>query len=258
MNNQIRKGITHSGIFVGLLFLLVGTILMMFNFGMLSAQFRPVFFSWQMLLIGIGILSMIVRRNIFSGLWFFVIGVFMLIPKIARYFPDVFPNIPPDFVYKYWPILLIATGVIIILYWFFPPKSMHNLHFFSNYRKKQFENYMNNDNNNATFQKSTICGESTFVIFEPEFAGGMVNAIFGSLTIDLRKTTPKHNPIYLEANVIFGEIKIFVPEDWKVDVSSNVILGSFTDKRILHHPVDDSKYLIIRGNCILGSGELRS
>ncbi|MDR2853724.1 MAG: hypothetical protein LBV31_00265, partial [Prevotellaceae bacterium] len=124
MNNKKKSHQPHplkgKLIFSGILILL-GVVLLGFNFGIISPLLKPVIFSWQMLVIALGVITLL-SRNIFSGLFTILVGGFFLLPALHRACPDCLPWVTNDFVGIYYPVLLIAAGVLFFIYWLLPAK----------------------------------------------------------------------------------------------------------------------------------------
>lgn len=258
-NNKVKHHSRHrSGFVFGVLLVLAGIVFLGFNFGWLNSDFRRVIFSWQMLLVVLGIISMC-HRHIFSGLVLLVTGTFFIMPRLAQAMPDAFYWVDVDnFTSTYWPVLLIIGGIFIVLQWIFPPK-WKKVNHYTNAAHKDYEYYHLNRLNslNPAFERNSIFSNIEEIILEPEFKGGEVNAIFGGVTLDLRKTALPEGETVLEMNAIFGGVNIFVPKEWNVELHLSSIFGGFDDKRSKDEDaVDRSRKLIVVGSCIFGGGEI--
>jgi predicted membrane protein len=263
MNMERNKMKRHShskpGFLVGLVLIIVGILYLLFNFGWMDGGLKPVFFSWQMLLILIGIVSM-ANRHFMSGFILAVTGGFFLIPRLAVAYPDVFYWAGDHFVQTCWPVLLIIAGVLILLSWAFNPAWKKNedgsqsFCYIRNHKRKhrpggQFGKY----------DRNTVFGAIEEIILDPEFTGADLNAVFGGIELDLRKTSLPEGETFIELNTICGGVVIYVPETWNVELHlDNVIFGAIEDKRRLVENVDYSRKLIISAACIFGGGEIKN
>ena len=67
-------------------------------------------------------------------------------------------------------------------------------------------------------------------VVTPGFRAGHIVAVFGACRLDLRAAPqPPGTKLLIEANVVFGEIQIYVPSHWKVSVRGAGIFGNFQD-----------------------------
>ena len=82
--------------------------------------------------------------------------------------------------------------------------------------------------------------------------------MFGSLTIDLRKTSIKEGITHLEVNSVFGSVTIFLPQDWLVETNVDAVFGGFEDQRRQDKNIDMNRKLVITGACVFGGTELRN
>ena len=250
-NNSYQKGYT-KGLGFGLVLILIGIVFLLFNFNLLPAQLKWVILSWPSLLIVIGVFKLF-KKQFVSSVILFLVGIFFLVPKIVRAFPVVYPNGIEDFTQNFWPILLIAAGVVLIVGRLFPDRFGDHT-----FTRKSRSNHSNTYNRNKGFEKNTVFGSGEHIVLEPEFEGGELNAVFGSLEIDLRKTSLKEGTTRLDANAVFGSITIFVPRNWLVETNVDAVFGGFEDKRSHDETIDMSRKLLITGASVFGGSELRN
>ena len=107
-------------------------------------------------------------------------------------------------------------------------------------------------------ERSVMFGEVNQIFLAPEFKGGRVEASFGELRLDLRKTTLPEGRTVLDVNASFGSIVISVPADWAVELNVSSSFGEFADKRYDIGNVQPGKTLVITGRCTFAGGELRN
>lgn len=254
----------NKGLGFGLVLLTIGSLLLAFNIGIIPQKLKEIVFSWPMLLIAIGLINLI-KRHWISGILFILVGKFFLVPNLIAVYPTLLPGLNANFVDIYWPLLFIIAGVIIIL----------QKIFFRNYFNKCYENkwkniaqkherkeyysgYNNWKNNAEGFSKNSIFGGGEHIVLDPEFKGGELNAIFGGLTLDLRRTKLAEGETRLDVNAVFGGITIFLPSEWLVETHIDTVFGGFQDNRIPKEPVDETRKLVITGACVFGGGEIRN
>jgi len=230
-----------SRTFVGIIFVLVGAVLIARNAGWLDYDFSRYLISWQMLLIVIGLFQL-ARRAYTPAVVLIGVGLFFLID-----FPDNFRE-------NFWPILIILVGVSFILQW------RHTPHHKNHHGFEKFHNLGDGYNDSIDYiDETAIFGGRTLSVVSENFQGGKVTAIFGGSNINLRYAKPVPGCTIDVAN-IFGGTKIFVPEDWNVKIEVVSIFGGFDDKRgsSVISRTGSGKVVVIKGTCIFGGGEVNS
>lgn len=221
----------------GIIVAVVGVLLMASNFGYLPYHLRHIFFSWQMLLIAIGIINLVSHESKTLGVILISVGTFFLLPDIF-----VFSF---NFVKLFWPMLLIGVGLSLI---FLGRRSPH-------WKHRRMESRLEE----GFLFETNIFGGSKRIIVEESFKGGEINNIFGGSELDFTQSKLAVGKNVLDVSCIFGGMAILVPADWNVRLEVTSIFGGFSDKRFkVIKPDDDSKVLIIKGSCVFGGGEIKS
>lgn len=255
VKNSFRTGYT-KGLGFGLVLMLIGVVFLGFNFGLIPLYLKDVIISWQMLLILIGVINLMKGRIISATVLVFI-GGFFLIPKII-------PGIDGNFVHIYWPLLLIGAGIVILLQRLFGAKwgfeewnqnYHHHQHRHNRYRQYDYSKW---NSTGEGFSKNSVFGSGDHIVLDPEFKGGELNAVFGGITLDLRRTNLPEGETRLDVNAVFGGITIFVPSDWYIETHMDAIFGGFQDNRMPKEPLDKTRKLVITGSCVFGGGELRN
>ncbi|MEA4851079.1 MAG: DUF5668 domain-containing protein [Paludibacter sp.] len=254
IKNSFRSGYT-KGLGFGLLLMLIGIVFLGVNFGFVTHEARRILISWPMLLIVIGVFNIIKSHNL-SATILIIIGGFFLIPRIIDAYPAYFPGINGNFTHTYWPLLLIAAGILLIV-----SKLIGRNYGFADYKDFDYKHHQKHHhyktNNINGFSKNSIFGSGEHIVLDPEFKGGELNAVFGGITLDLRKTNLAEGETILEINAVFGGVTIIVPPEWLVETHLDAVFGGFEDKRFKLDAIDSSKKLVIVGACVFGGGELR-
>jgi predicted membrane protein len=227
-----KNGNYDSRTFLGIIFVVVGAVLIARNFGWLDYEFSRYIISWQMLLIVIGLFNL-ARKAYTAAVILISIGLFFLID-----FPDNFRE-------NFWPAIIILVGVTFILQWRRAPGHHHH---------HQGEEYTNSTD---YLDETAIFGGRTLSVVSDSFKGGKITSIFGGSKINLLYAKPAPGCTIDVAN-IFGGTKIIVPEDWNVKIEVVPIFGGFDDKRSASviSRTNSGKIVVIKGTCIFGGGEL--
>jgi predicted membrane protein len=91
---------------IGLIFLIIGLVLLGRNLNFFPVHVIPYLFSWQMLLIGIGFAMFIMNRRNFGGLALMIIGSLFLWDKISPLTMSQWEIA--------WPGVFIFIGLVLI------------------------------------------------------------------------------------------------------------------------------------------------
>ena len=222
---------------VGIIILLAGAALLASNFGFLSYEIRHYIFRWEMILIGVGLISVLSSEN--KGFGFVMIAVGGIF-----YLRDVIDTrLQIDFWKLFWSAMLIIMGLAIM----FHHRSHRRMH---TYTKSSAD----------MLDEVTVFGGSEKVIHSENFQGGKLTSIFGGQKLIFTKARLSSGQNMLELFAIFGGFELIVPEDWEVKVKITPIFGGFVDKRISRPSSDQKsdKELLIYGTVIFGGGEIKS
>ncbi len=233
------KGITGKAAGLGIVVIGAGLLLLARNTGLLNETVSRILFSWEMLLIAIGVVNIFWRQSIWSGVILIGIGGFFLLVN--------FYHMPFSTWQLFFPALIILVGLKMI----FGP---------SRFEKGMFKQPMFNHSVGSEdfFEDIAIFGGGERKVVTPTFKGGRMVAMFGGSKVDLThcNIAPGDRPM-IEVVSIFGGSGLVVPSDWNVKVEVFNIFGGYVDKRISSQ-VDYNKTLIVKGVTIFGGGEVKS
>lgn len=244
-----------KGLVFGLLIAAVGVLLLAFNLGWLPIEYRSIIFSWPMILVAIGFISLFGKsgHGIISGVILMLLGGAFLLSRM-----DII-----DFsAVSIWSIILIALGILIIL------GALKNM--FSKKKKicsdaacgvtldkKHSRRSFHNDS--SVIDVNCIFSGTEEKLQVKDFKGGDVNSIFGEVKLDLLDCELAEGINYLEVNTVFGGVTIFAPASWKIEMKRSCVFGNFIDKRVRPEiEVSDNRTLVIDASFIFGGGEIRS
>jgi predicted membrane protein len=257
MENKFRGERREEGrMLAGLILVGVGAALLLRNTGFPMPYWL---FSWPVILILVGIYSG-VKHNFRNSSWMVMIavGTFFLIDRII---PGL--SLAPYF----WPVLIIALGVIFIL----RPKKDKWLDFSDGEKKnagdiitpidwKQTKENsgFSTDRNDFLKVDSVFSGVQRKVVSK-NFQGGKVACVFGGTDIDLTQADI-NGKVEIKFDVVFGGAKIIVPPHWTI---YNQIDGAFhgvDDKRKFNGSaaMNPEKIMVLRGSVVFGGLEIKS
>ncbi len=234
------EGRNRRKIALGIIVIIAGVLLLALNAGILPYDWKHIIFSWQMILIVIGLISLFSSESTFPGIILLLVGGFFLIPRIA--------DLPFNTVHLFWPALLIAIG-LLILFRRWPFGQRHHV----------APGTATTGAKDGYVHMENVFSSGKQKIAEPEFRGGRINCIFGGAEIDLTQSGLAQGMNELQVDVVFGGVNLAVPADWKIIIKNSSVLGGFTDKRtIIRESPDPSRILVIKASTVFGGGELRS
>jgi hypothetical protein len=104
-------------------------------------------------------------------------------------------------------------------------------------------------NTNAIFSENKSGSDAK------DFQGGQATAIFGAARFDLRNASMSVEEAHIDANVVFGEVEIRIPDTWIVINRATVLFAGINDKT--SHPRPDpnvkSPRLVVTGSVLFGA-----
>ena len=248
---------------IALLIIAAGTLMIVFQTNLIPAILQPLLFSWQMLLISIGIVSLIgslIRpcnhaHSSNSGVILIIIGAVFLLPKIPIQGFEVFQNNGRALC---WALLLILLGLVFLF------RALFGKHCHSDHFKIHAQIHTNSNSDTRTheegyIERNYIFGGGNEVVDSQAFKGGDLNCVFGGLELDLTHAQLAEGVHTLEINVVFGGIELYIPAHWNVEIKPSCVFGSFEDKRRpASFDEEENKKLIIIVSAVFGGGEIRS
>ncbi len=230
----MEKGRSNKRAFLGLILILVGILVIAANFNLLDFGLRPIIFSWQALLILLGLFFLISREAKAAGWILIFIGAIFMIPRI-------FHGLPWGWHELFWPAMLVGLGAILIV------------RALSSGRETL-------DEGPDFIDDMSIFGGGDRVITSQNFKGGRITAIFGGSKYNMRNSQLAKGRNIIDIFTVFGGCKFIIPEDWEVRIEVSAIFGGFSDKRNIGRDLarDPSRELVIKGVAIFGGGDVVS
>ncbi len=236
---------TKGRILAGVVVLIIGSLLLAQKMG---AYFPDWLFSWQTILIAIGIFGG-AKQNFRMGGWLipiFIGGIFLF----DRFLPDL--NLRPYF----FPIILIIIGTVMVL----TPGGKRM-------RRKWSSNAFTPDSINPSeginsadevMESVVVFGGVKKNVISKSFKGGESVTIFGGSEINLMQADIQ-GKVKLEIVQIFGGTKLIIPSNWQIQSELVSIFGDIQDTRISSkESLDNNKILVIEGFSMLGGISVKS
>lgn len=236
----MQNSFTNRTLGLGLLIIAIGLGFLFRQMDVFSSRTEDIVFSWQMLLILIGMFSLFFGENKTTGFILIIVGGFFLLPEIF--------SLPYNFRRTFWPMLLILLGLFIL--------SRSGLF----RRRNEDQTTLSSDTGLNYIDEVNIFSGSDRKISGVKLRGGKITSIFGGSELDLTEAELSTGTNVIEVFYMFGGSSITVPQDWHVINQVTAVLGAFADKR-KHLPGQQQspeKTLVLRGLVIFGGGEVKS
>ena len=233
-NRKFKKN-TRIHLLLGVILVFVGVSILAEIFNVVPWNLHNVIFSWQMILIVLGIIFISSNENRSTGYILLAIGTFFILPEFIDGLPENWRSL-------FWPVMLILLGLLII---------------FGRHGGRARRHFRQSGTTDELLDDADIFGGSERIVNSQNFKGGKISNIFGGSKYDMRQAKLAEGTNYIDVSMIFGGSKFIVPEDWDIRIEVTSIFGGFADKR--HRSIvvpDDTRKLVIRGETIFGGGEI--
>jgi predicted membrane protein len=236
----------------GLLLISIGSLFLARELG---AEIPVWVFSWEMLLIGIGI-TLAVKHKFQHPGWILLIligGSFLAI--------DVYPEVRIKPIL--WPSIFILLGILLL----FKPRRkkhsrMHRHWKHAHLRHRHFQDVcgVTEKSSKDDFIESTaFMAGVRKVVLSKNFKGGDISNVFGGTELNLSQADFEDKAA-LEITQVFGGTKLLVPTHWEIRSELVTIVGSVEDKRNipLQTSGEPKKTLVLTGTTVFGGIEIKS
>jgi predicted membrane protein len=234
---------SNKRFYFGIILIVLGVILILERLNLIPESLADLLISWQMLLVGIGVLSLI-GGNRTAGMILIIIGGTFMIPELI--------NVPHEIRQIYWPLILVAIGVAMLI-------RQRGHHILREGTDPVTTSIPNGDSFN-TFDDFVIFGGREIFVTSQMLAGGKATSIFGGIEFDLRRAGLQPGGAVIDCVSVFGGCGFKIPMDWNVRNEVTTIFGAFTDKRgdtYSDKYYDPSKTIVIKGVSIFGGIEVK-
>ena len=238
MESKARRSKGTGSYWVAAILIMVGLLLLGRNLGILDAEVYRLLVSWRMLIAVIGIYFLTKRQYIIS---------FLLIAGGAYLTLDSAGEITEGLTAYFWPAVLVGMGVFFFL-WRGSAKKHHSCRHVEQTEFSSGDGYVNVENRMGAIQH---------IVTDELIKGGTVKNSFGAIALDLRRTSLPEGATYINIDVYFGGVEIYVPSTWEVKSELHPFLGGYEDSRLKGMPINSGSVLILRGDLSFGGIEVK-
>jgi predicted membrane protein len=242
---QICGGPLSGGVIAGIALVVGGSLLFIDNLGIFPVSLTDAFWPIIMLL---GSIAGLYRTESLAVKIVCGTGIVASVLLILSAFHVI--HVTSDII---WPFVMIAVGLVLLVNRLRWPALSDRVHLGSSSDARVSGNRL---------KESSVFSAVKRRVETPNFEGGELNTVFGSIELDLRWSsiaTPDHATV-IEANAVFGGIEIRVPETWRLSLQGGAVFGAYEDKTIPPRPEPGVVLptLIIRGGTAFGSVVIRN
>ena len=244
----------QGAVFASLL-IAAGLLLLLFNTGYLPDEYKPVIFSWPMLLVAIGILFIFSPHKRIPGFFLSLLGLLLLLPKLnAGGFTCLKGN--------GWAIGLIIGGSLLLFSILRSRSHICRMGRRRGYYYRRFSSFHPHrmpDEESGRIATSYVFSGGKEKVTSQNFKGGEIDCVFGAAEIDFMDAQLAEGDNTLNVSAVFGGVTLYIPAHWKVELRQDAVLGSMEDKRArLTFDVNEHRTLIIRASMVFGGGEIKT
>ncbi len=240
MENQKQK-IPRRGrvniLVAGLLLIAVGVLLLLNNLGVIEPELYRALFSWQMLLIVLGVWAIGVRNTI-GGVILIGVGACFMLTKMTPLGSG-------------WtlPFIFIILGIIVLVHLFRPCRGRCGRGAWEAAGETE-DGFVSVDNSFASVRH---------IVLDPVFRGARIRTKFSGTILDLKRTTLAEGETCIDLDLTFSGLELYVPDSWTVVTEPlGLQLAGVEDKRYNPATADNSRKLVIRGHMALSGIEIKS
>jgi hypothetical protein len=250
---------------VGIILVLIGMVLIVDNIRIIPDFIPWWIWTWQFLLITIGVFSLLTSDNTGPGVILIGIGSIFLLSDIL---PDIWPGFFDWFIDDsnlFWYLVLIVVGLSLIL------RKRGSFNFDPHKRHPRGRRFHRGDDDpgpnfgsgeaidNDFIDEVAIFGGGEKIVTSDNFKGGKLTTIFGGSDIILNHCQLAPGVNEIEVFAMFGGWTLRVPPNWHVKSEVVAVFGGISDKRYLGGDIvrDNTRQLIIKGFVMFGGGEIK-
>ena len=229
---EIRVTRMSGRLVLGILVIALGTLWTLDNLELLDSE--PILRWWPALIIAVGLVKLLgigTSRNAAAGTVLLVVGSWLLAGGLGVGWVDLS---------LLWPLILVVIGVNLVV---------------RSHRTQALGGAANETGDRlGTF---AVWSGIDRKVTSQTFRGGDVTAVMGGAKIDFRTARIAPEGAMIDLFVWWGGLELRIPEDWKVVLEGNVLMGGIEDKSKAPPP-STTQTLVLRGIVIMGGIEIKN
>lgn len=224
----------NKNILWGIVLVIIGVIV---GLNALNITNINIFFNgwWTLFIIIPSLIGLLNEKDKTGNIIGLIIGVVLLL--------GVQNIIDFDLIWKLiLPVIIIIVGLSLI---------------FGNNLNKKINNEIKKINNKKGKNEEycSTFSEQKIDFDDEEFKGVSLTAVFGGITLDLRKAKINED-VVINTTSVFGGIDIYIPDNIKIKVKSTSIFGGVDNKKIKND--NEKEHIIyINASCIFGGVDIK-
>ena len=224
----------NKNILWGIVLVIIGVIV---GLNALNITNINIFFNgwWTLFIIIPSLIGLLNEKDKTGNIIGLIIGIVLLL--------GVQNIIDFDLIWKLiLPVIIIIVGLSLI---------------FGNNLNKKINNEIKKINNKKGKNEEycSTFSEQKIDFDDEEFKGVSLTAVFGGITLDLRKAKINED-VVINTTSVFGGIDIYVPDNIKIKVKSTSIFGGVDNKKIKND--NEKEHIIyINASCIFGGVDIK-
>ena len=245
-------------IVIGFIIMMVGAFLLFDNMGFFLPVVRHLVFSWQAVVIAIGIILLVDKPSDHKivGSILILIGTLFILPKILPF------NISSFII----PVIIIAIGIGFIIKAATRKNEYKDCETWFSQQPEYKKHFTNFEKNVTTNEGGVIRKEYIFAGSKEKWTQGKlknleIEAVFSGVQLDLTQAELADDikvAACIKVSSVFSGVILYVPDDWNIMVQKTGVFGGFTDSRpnrVLQ--IAGEKLVILEVEAIFGGGEIR-
>jgi predicted membrane protein len=128
-----------------------------------------------------------------------------------------------DIVFTYWPLILIAIGIKIIM-----DKRRHYSNDDEVLEAPGSAEYEGGKRSDDGLSESNVFGDIDLRLTSKNFRGGSINNVFGDIKLDISEVKLQQRATRIYISGIFGDITVVTPKEIPIKVNTNAVAGDIS------------------------------